>query len=319
MTNIFGRRYAIHIDNALFLSSDDRKDPLQIKFNVSGNFGGAIPLADISIINLSRDSINRLVALRGKPIELSAGYTDGFGPIFKGRIVNVESVRDGKGTEVRTTLYCFDGALESQSKLCIRTFAAGTRYAEIVDFVARDFFGVKPILIGFSEAFKESMGVALGGYSISVPHKYALNNLALDGKFEWFIKDSQVVLYELGADLGGVAVKISPNNGLVGGAELSEHGIILSVRLNTKLNIGTPVRIDSEAKSINFSSIYHVSLPKRKDPDKNFFDYDQIVKRISYNGDYYGDGGNSWTTTITTWPRGNKEFLPRAEDIINVR
>lgn len=300
MTRYFGRQYRIEFADdsgtvQRVIDSRESLTPLQIEFFTETTFGAALSLMELSISGLSKASIGQIVAC--KTVDLQAGYPDAFGSIFVGKITNHATPRDDVDREL--TLYCWSGLKEQTDKTCNVSFAEGSKYADIVDFIARDIFQRPPAYIGFSEAFKQAMGTASDGYNGNQSHRVFLDHLAADLQFQWLIQNERCVLMERGTSRGGDAWPINAETGLVGGVSLTWLGADFEMKLNPKINIGDRVNIRSESTSINFSSIYSVSLPKHK---STIGDGDYVVKALRRQGSFYGD--NSWTSELTCWREG---------------
>lgn len=298
MAKFFGRQYMLTFsdenDNVLrVIDSREEATPLQVEFGIEVSFGAALSLMEISIYNLNKESIGQIVT--AKKIELQAGYPDAFGLIFKGRISNPIAPREGN--ERRLTLWCWSGLKEQKEKVCVASFAAGTKYESIVDFIARDVFGRPAEYIGFDNLYRSKMGIAEGGYSEKAPHKTLLKRLGDNLGFQWLIENERCILMARGAQRTGVEHRISAETGLVGSVGLTFMGADFDTLLNPKIQIGDVVVVDAQASSVNFSGIYSVSLPKEKTVigDGRF-----VVKAMRRRGNFYGKGAD-WTNSLTCW------------------
>ena len=300
MAEYFGRVYRIEYLSEggqvlLALDSRDDEHPLQVEFSIEVTFGAAISMMELSVFNLSKDSIGQI--RKATRIRFSAGYHGAFGPIFYGKVSNMATPR--VGTDVKTTVWCWSGLRESFDKLCQVSYAPGEAYSTIVDFVAGDFMGKPPEYVGFGPGFREAMGIATDGYNASQPHKTILSNLAEDLQFEWLIQNERCLLMQRGASRGGAPYEISPETGLSGGVSLTWSGADFEMRLDPRIQIGDRVVIRAEMSSINFSQIYSFSLPEEKTV---IGDGVYVVKALRRKGSFYSDNG--WTTALTCWREG---------------
>lgn len=300
MPSYFGRQYLIELfdDSGRVIKTFDsrtEKDPLQIVFQIETTFGAVLSKMDLSIINPSKQSIG--LAMEAKKVTLQAGYPNAFGVIFDGEINFVETPRDN--LERRLTLYCISGLGVQQDRVIEVDFEEGSKYFDILDHVATDYFNSPPVYIGFDDDFKNSMGSAESGYNALNPHKIVLNDLAYDFKFQWMVENGKLVLMKRGANRGGDQHVINQNNGLIGGVALNFLGTDFEMILNPRIRIGDRVKIEAETTTLNFSDVYFVNLPKEK---TTIGDGEFIVKALRRYGNFYGQ--NSWKSSYTCWREG---------------
>lgn len=294
MSRFFGRQYRIEIGGRV-LDSSQTTTPLQIRFSIETSFAAAQSMMELSIYNLTKDTINQFA--QDQPIVFQAGYKGLMGIIFEGRVVNFHAPREGTDRVLR--LYAWSGLRPAKQQLADVSFDGGTRYDQIVDHIAYQVFQKNPRYIGFDQEFRDGMGTAASGYSSQLPHRTLLDRLGHDLGFEWLAQNGAVLLFERGKYRPGEPVLINPNTGLVGGVSLTWLGADIETKLDPTLNIGDRVRIEAESTSVNFSKIYHLNLPKEK---TTLGDGAYVIKTIRRQGDFYGQNG--WTNSLVCWREG---------------
>ncbi len=304
MPKYFGRQYRIEFsDDAGNVSRviDSRdiaragQQPFQIEFFVDVSFGAALSKMELSIYGLKKDSVGQIAG--SSRVDLQVGYPDAFGRIFHGRISNFIAPRDG--VERKITMWCWSGIKEKEEKTCNVSFAEGTKYSDIVDYIAQDLFNRAPEYIGFDDSFRSGMGTATDGYSGNYPHSSFLDRLAADLKFQWMVQNEKCLLMSRGASRGGAPYEINAETGLVGGVSLTYLGADIETKLDPRIVIGDRVKIQAETSTINFSAIYSVSLPEKK---RVIGDGNYVVKALRRKGSFYGQ--NSWNTQMVCWREG---------------
>ena len=299
MSKFFGRQYRVEIGSEetgkKVWDSRDSRDPLQLRFLIDTSFGGAYSTMQLSIFNVNKESIGQV--MEADRVVLQAGYQDAFGVIFDGTIANLNAPKQGVNRIL--DVFCWSGLDRVQQKPATVSFAPDTSYFEIVDHIATDLFSKKPRYVGFSDDFKEAMGKATDGYNALQPHSTLLDKLGDDFGFDWLIEGDTVLLFENGKHRDGEPYLISPETGLVGGVALTWQGADVEMKLDPTIQIGDRVKVQSQATSINFSSIYQVNLPEEK---KVIGDGVFVVKAMRRQGDFYGQ--NTWTSELTCWREG---------------
>ena len=133
MSNLFGRITELYVNNRKFDGDD-----FDIHFDVPFDSEESDDVAEISIFNLSDDSIH---AFGSKPkVILNAGYTGDVGAILLG--LTKSKVTEWEELDKKTTLLVADGASSYFSQSIKKTYAKGMKASDIINDISR-FTGIK--------------------------------------------------------------------------------------------------------------------------------------------------------------------------------
>lgn len=119
--------------STLRLGSLEFGDRLAYEFEVKATAKGTPNTSEISIYNLSPSSRKSLEEKK-LACELTAGYEEGFGVIFKGEVRNAYSTRTGG--DIVTKIEAGDGVRQMQSAYVAETIAPGETAAAILEKAA---------------------------------------------------------------------------------------------------------------------------------------------------------------------------------------
>ena len=182
--------------------------------------------------------------------------------LFKGDLINVNSLYSNQDTEWTTTLYCGDGFNAFRAKTN-KKFDKGTTRNEMVDDLATEL---------------ESVGVAAKGALEGLTgctDKSVLKSIVVDGKIVDNIKkllndcfkdvDVYVDEEKLNILVNKAVIKnnrIIINKGLTEPPTLSEQGINCKVLINSSLKIGAEFQVESRSNNAGFGNLT-VNKPRK--------------------------------------------------------
>jgi hypothetical protein len=194
-------------------------DTLDVAFEIERDEKPWPNLARIQVWNLNPAHRAELAASQGVECRLEAGYVEGTGLLFSGRLREATSIADG--VDWITTLESGDGELDSEgepiaSKSIRKTWARGTPCLQIL----KDFIAEMKVDEGNASVTGAAASLTTGA---AISHAFAVDGPILDELtyfmrsvgLTWSIQDGafQVRLADAPASVGPL---ITPSTGLVG-------------------------------------------------------------------------------------------------------
>lgn len=211
---LFGRRARVQVGTLVL-------DGLATEFKIKRTTRARAGTCELTVYNLNEDHRAELRGLRRALVEVQAGHaTSGLSMLFRGDSRKVEVERAGTEWTVRVT--AGDGEYSLHTARAVRSFAPGTRLADVVAACA-DSLGVGrgnalDALASSSRTF--ATGTTLQGLAAE-----ELTSL-LAPDFEWSIQDGLLQVLPRGRALQRSAVVLSPSTGLVGSPKIGKGRVV---------------------------------------------------------------------------------------------
>lgn len=288
MAKIWGRRFEVLVGNSgefLRVTNENGGASLRVAFMVQHDYGGHQSYAEISIYGLKTENEEKIFQ-KYRSIILQAGYTELYGPIFKGQVTNVQRERSGPGGVERSIkLFCRSAAQDIDQSFVNITFGPGTPYTEIIRACAAKFG--KPVI--FQGEFS-SLPNCLRGYILNGNTKAALNKLSKSMGFQWTMENETILIIKNGYIRDGETFNFTSRTGMIGSPVVTDVGIDVRVSLNPAIQIGRLIQIDSVAPQFQFAGAYWFEVPRSIGQGQ----YE--VARLNHVGDTHSDTG--WETQI---------------------
>lgn len=281
MSKFYDRRWEVLINDETFISEMAGRQ-FKMTFNIIVDFGGYVSYADISIYNLSQDTIGR-VFKRGASVGLRAGYMDSIDYIFKGRINNILRERIGPDTITRIIAR---GGTQPATQQVNTTLGKNAVITDIIKQCS-DAMGY-PLVIKTGDF--TSINPYPRGYSLNGDPRQCLDKLAQTHKFSYVIENDRIVVVGENSYRDGSPYVVRQEDGMDGIPEITENGADVTVRLSPKIRIGGRIDIRSQLATFNFSNLYFNQIPESA--GKGIY----RVFRLVHSGDSWGD---DWTTRVT--------------------
>lgn len=280
-SKFFDRRWEILLNDELFIR-ETAGQQFKMTFEIVNDFGGYVSYAEISIYNLSQDTIQKAFR-RDVTIGLRAGYIDGIDFIFRGRINNIIRTRSGPNTITRIIAV---GGSQPATQRINETLGINTTIVDVIRRCAAslgypleirpdDFTGILPYARGF----------AMNGDPRSI-----MDRLAEAHRFSYVIENDRIIVVGENSFRRGQPRVIDQFSGMEGIPEITENGADVSVRLSPNIRIGGRINIQSQLATFNFSNLFYNQIPESA--GRGIYK----IFRITHSGDTKGD---AWTTRIT--------------------
>lgn len=145
MSNLFKRVVELYADDKLFAGDD-----FTIYFNIPFDDGGDPNAAEVSIYNLTDQSINDIK--KDSKIVLNAGYDGDYGSILLGDAKKI--ITEWERVDKITTIHVLDGPKEWLNTIFKRTYKEGIKASQILNDVLA------------------STGLEIGAYKLPVDREY---------------------------------------------------------------------------------------------------------------------------------------------------
>lgn len=212
---------------------------LRIDFEVSKGIGSKQNTATISIWNLTASHRKQLGEELDK-IELKVGYRDGpLSTIFKGNIRDVTHTKDT--ADVKSEMECGDGDEAFSKGAVSKTFPAGTKPKEIVEYLAGEMPGAtKGEMKGIDDLPAYKRSVTLFGWSWS-----EMDKIGREQGFYWSIQNGQVEALKNDQVLQGTTV-LSSETGMLSIPEVTDKGVKIKALLNPEIAPGRQIDVRSD-------------------------------------------------------------------------
>ena len=239
MRGKFGRNYRLDI----FTPQGKQitiAPPFSIQFNLSRNVLSSANRGEINLYNLApttRDQIykDRFSLVTVWPIILHAGYGDRLHTIFKGKIFEAYSYK--QGTEWITKITFFDGMDAIQNGYSSFTVEKDTPKGTILDMVINDMPGaIKGIFGSIADGGEAPRGKSLIGQSSEI--------LATETDGNWFIDLEKINVLTDNEVIGGRVIKLDPDD-LLGTPRRRETFLDVPVLFEPQIEVGHVFELES--------------------------------------------------------------------------
>lgn len=249
MAEYSNRSFALNLGGARIASeSVDGKinRPLRITFSIELDTSPEPNTAEVAVYNL-REETRALVAKKGIPTTLEAGYSTRSSLIFAGKLEYGSTVREGPDWVTR--FQSTDGAQETRKARINLSFKPGVDVREVMRRAAES-MGVNigntidKIKAGNIRGALQEFG---NGIVLSGPARAQFDKIAKTLGYNWSIQNGEIqVLEPDGVIDPAEAVLLSPRTGLIGTPQTGEDGKIeCRSLLSPSLTPGRLVRIEA--------------------------------------------------------------------------
>lgn len=288
MPDYFGRVYKLEVGNAGEVLTIDgfpaagNEAPAQVQFTVTQTPQAHRSYAEITVFGLKKSTRERAYN-EFELVTLQAGYQNRYGTIFKGQIENIEIGRDGADSFIK--LFCQSATQEWPDAFVGKSWGENTPAIDIIRDVAGT-FGLPVEIVGeFGNLPK-----AILGRTLLSSGRSAMNELARNYQFSWFIENERMIVIKDGAEREGQErPKYSPMMGLIGTPQVTQIGVDVNVLMDPVIRPGNLFDVESETGELTFNGVYYQTFPRTLGTGTF-----QAVSMV-HEGDFYGD---TWQTSI---------------------
>lgn len=219
MGKLFGRRCRVQVETLGL-------DGFDVRFEITKSLAPKTPnAAEVQIYNLNTDHRQQLQELEKVYLSIEAGYESGMSLIFRGDLRDVTSARNGPDW---VTTITSDSGRRARKKRIVKSFAPGSSVSSVLQAAAK----AMGVPLGNTAARTVSAKIAgtqatkfFNGYAIAGAIDEELDRLARSCNLEWSIQDGELQFLDYGEPLAQLAVKLTPETGLLGSPEPGNKGI----------------------------------------------------------------------------------------------
>jgi len=239
MSELYDRRWRILVSKDGMSALDVSQ--LDIEFSVEKSMGDNGNSGDVTIYNLSTQSIKSQIS-EGSRVIIEAGYQNGpYGIIFDGDTVDCTHFKDGGVTRV-LNLFAKDGDIFLNGTFISESFSAGMTTESLL----KSFDGKGGVELGDVSADFKNTQLPRGRVLHGSP-KQILNALAKSEGGRAYISDRKIHLIKADDPPKGQIISLTPETGLIGSPKQTEDGNVEAVcLLNPQINLNKFVHIKSD-------------------------------------------------------------------------
>ena len=253
------------------------KPPMRIAFNCDKSTRGGLNSLNLQVSNLQESTRLKLVKDTEERkrilIELSIGYGDSLGLIYKGSVMTGLNARNG--ADIVTTLDCLDGGFDAQRSYTSRTLKSGQA---IVDSVLGDMVNTeKGKVTAQSDLLRPKV---LVGNSLKLLRDRLADDEAL------FIDNEQLSIIKNDEVVSRLIPIVNAATGLISTPEREQKRVTFKTQLNPAIITGGLSKLEAKTAP-HLDGIYKIDT-------------------ISYSGDNYG---SEWAQACTGELRPNYKVL----------
>lgn len=214
---------------------------LKIDFSVEKSIGSKQNTATISVWNLTK-SHRKQLGEEFDQIELKVGYRDGPKTmLFKGSIRDVTHTKET--ADIQSEIECGDGDEGIGKGAVSKTFDAGTKPKEIIEYVVKEMpkTDLGKLTKGIDRLPAFARPVSLFGWGFQ-----ALDALGRQHGFYWSVQNGEVEVVKNDEVIeDGGPIVISSDTGMIGIPEVTDKGVKVKALLNAKIMPGRQIDVRS--------------------------------------------------------------------------
>jgi hypothetical protein len=233
-SDLFGRAWRITVGQP---GSDGKAwSDIDCTFKVKKTASSTPNSIDLTIYNLSAASRASFERPR-VAVMIEAGYVGRLVKIASGEIVRSSSaIKDG---EWETRIEARDG-MTAYGTVVSETLSPGSTEESAIRAIAKKLGLPVKSIQGLDGKNKWGNGRVLSG-----PARLQLDAICRTRNLRWSIQDGALVVFPIGGHVGGEAVLLSPEHGLIGSPEKTEKGWKVRSLMQGQIYPGQPVQIRS--------------------------------------------------------------------------
>lgn len=240
---------------------------LRVAFTIDKTINEKPNPATISVWNLNRNHLNRILSGEMKKVALAVGYGE-LRQIYSGDIVQAKVKRND--LDFVLELECADGFKSYTMARTVTTLNAGADDEMLLNEIRKSMPEIDTGTIEITNQRKLPRGRVMNADS-----RELLNRLAKNSNADWSVQDGQFVFLPKDKVLNEQAVLLSQQTGLINAPQQTDEGLELECLLNPALQIGGLVKVESIL---------------------DFFNGEYKIVKLVHSGD--GIGGD-WLSKIT--------------------
>lgn len=231
-SDLFDRRWAITVGTP---GANGKKwTEIDCRFRVKKTAASTPNDVDLTIYNLSAAS-RALFEKKKTALIIEAGYEGRLVKICSGEILRATHAQTGVDWE--TAVVAADGET-AYGAVVHESLAPNTTEEEAIRAIAKKLgLSIKAIK-GLDGKNKFGNGRALSG-----PARLQLDAICRTRRLRWSIQDGALIVFPIGGSIGGEAVLLSPETGMIGSPEKTDKGYKVRSLLQGQIHPGMTIQI----------------------------------------------------------------------------
>lgn len=220
MSQLFGREVSVQV-------ADLRLDGFDLSFQIARSLSAKTPnTAEVKVWNLNADHRKRLQEMESVYVSLEAGYAGATSLLFRGDLRDASSTREGADW---ITAITSDAGRRARKARIVKSFAPGASVGSVLEDAAKA-MGLK---LGNSAQRVVEAKIAgtaatqyFNGYALAGAVEDEIDRIATSCGLEWSVQDDELQFLDYGEPLSQLAVKLTPQTGLIGSPEPGNKGLV---------------------------------------------------------------------------------------------
>jgi hypothetical protein len=253
VSQLFGRAITVQVDTL-------QLDGFALAFDITKSLSAKTPNAcELKVYNLSTTHRKHLQELERVYVSISAGYQDGTSLLFRGDLRDVTSSRQGP---TWVTTITSDSGRRARKARIVKSFAPGSTVGDVLNTAAKAMgvrLGNSAQRIVNAQISGTQATTFFNGYALAGAIESEIDRLARSCGLEWSVQDDELLFLPYGAPLSQLAIKLTPETGLIGSPEPGNKGLC-DVRCLILPDVypGRRVQVESE----HVSGMYRIETSK---------------------------------------------------------
>jgi len=253
VSTLFNRQVSLQV-------ADLKLDGFDLSFQIERSLSSKTPnSAEIRVWNLNADHRKRLQEMESVYVSLEAGYAGATSLLFRGDLRDASSTRDGSDW---ITAITSDAGRRARKARIVKSFAPGASVGKVLEDAAKA-MGLK---LGNSAQRVVEAKIAgtaatqyFNGYALAGSVEDEIDRIAASCGLEWSVQDDELQFLDYGEPLSQLAVKLTPQTGLIGSPEPGNKGLV-DVRTLIIPDLYPGRRVEVESQHVR--GFYRVEVSK---------------------------------------------------------
>ena len=273
--------------NDIALDVSELRCIFTVKYDMSGR-----AICSLQIYNLN-PSTEATILRKGYKVTILAGYQQSrYGVIFSGNIIQAFTNRNN-GTDYISEIYAINYEAIWQANTIRTNLAAGSEPRETLQAIANN--ADKPLTFGKITEGLNRQKMPRGEVLFGDVSAFIRDLTFFDDAFDIINANGEIEITKFNDEIPqGMAIDLSPNNGLIGAPIYSDDGIIIPMLLDSRIRIRSLIRIPNNIilrQQANFN--FDNGISSQIDKFESTGEYK--IASFTHEGDTYGD---IWKTEV---------------------
>lgn len=239
--DLFGRRCTVQVETL-------KLDGFDLRFEIAKSLSAKTPnTCELKIWNLNADHRKYLQELERVYVSIEAGYASGTSLLFRGDLRDASSARDSADWVTTVTS---DSGRTARKRRIAKAFAPGSSVGDVLNTAAKAMglrLGNSAQRVVNAKIAGTQASTYFNGYALAGAIEDEVDRIARSCGLEWSVQDDELQFLDFGDPLSQLAVKLTPQTGLIGSPEPGNKGLVeVQCLIVPDLYPGRRVEVQSE-------------------------------------------------------------------------